>query len=154
MNTHITSDKIWASISKELPGEEIVMIREHLDHCASCSSKYEVFLLLHNDLSLLQLEKPAIDLTNSVMKQIHTEQKIKNPTEFWINWTKRLIMGSLIITITLLLVLSSGEYAPSPNDLIPIKQFTLAVVAFCLFAWIFYANDRIIDHLGKRTMAK
>jgi hypothetical protein len=70
MNCHRIQSLISAYVDGELPGVEMLAIRQHLSGCNDCKVEFESILLVKRSMSCLSSMQPSKDLADRILAQI------------------------------------------------------------------------------------
>lgn len=68
MNCHRVQSLISAYVDCELPGVEMLSIRQHLNQCSECNLEFESLLSIKRAFGRLQPRRPASDLPNRIFQ--------------------------------------------------------------------------------------
>lgn len=70
MNCYKTQSLISAYVDGELPGVEMLAIRQHLGDCTNCSMEFESILYVKRSMAALATKNPSADLASRICSQL------------------------------------------------------------------------------------
>ena len=70
MNCHKVQNLISAYVDSELPGVEMLAIRQHLNECRECNSEFETLLRIKRAFGKLLPKHPAENLADRICRQL------------------------------------------------------------------------------------
>jgi len=70
MNCHRVQSLISAYVDCELPGVEMLAIRQHLNQCSECNSEFESLLSIKRAFGTMQPRPPAADLPVRIFQRL------------------------------------------------------------------------------------
>jgi len=70
MNCHRVQNLISAYVDGELPGVEMLAVRQHISDCGDCKSEFESILLVKRSISCLAPKCPSTDLAASICMKL------------------------------------------------------------------------------------
>ena len=147
MSTHLTDNEIWTLITSATNEDKYAVLQVHLDQCSACTERLQLIQLLNEDLTSMELEKCPDELTQVVLSKILRERKYDQSVAFWMPWTKRIIIASLILT-TLLILFSINSLKPQGRGIPDVfHQSAVVLIIGSLLTWFFYLNDRLLNRL-------
>ena len=70
MNCHRVQSLISAYVDSELPGVEMLAIRQHLNQCSECNLEFEGLLRIKRTFGTMQPSRPATDLPDRIFERL------------------------------------------------------------------------------------
>ena len=74
MNCRHVLNTLSAYIDRELPGEEMLSVRSHLERCPDCLQEMESLKEIKTSLNALPMHEPRVDLASDILRQIHASE--------------------------------------------------------------------------------
>jgi anti-sigma factor RsiW len=128
MNCRKVQNLISAYVDSELPGVEMLAVRQHIGQCAECNTEYESLLKMKRAFGGMNPKMPSPGLADRIYFQL--DQVSEAPKEpFGAAIRKRMtffpgklrLAAAAIGTIAIMLTVRSGQLAPG-LALLPIPQ--------------------------------
>ena len=68
MNCHKVQSLMSAYVDSEIPGVEMLAVRQHLNQCSECNREFEALLRIKRAFGTLQQRRPAADLPSRIFQ--------------------------------------------------------------------------------------
>lgn len=120
MNCHRVQSLISAYVDCELPGVEMLAVRQHLNQCSECNVEFESLLTIKRAFGTIQPRHPASDLPSRIFQRL---DQVSHPPheQFLASLSKRFeffpakmrFAAAGMAMFTILLMVRSSRIAPN-----------------------------------------
>lgn len=74
MNCQISQNSLSAYLDRELPGDEMLSVRSHVERCAECQAELESLRRMKSALGSLPMAEPREGLESEILRRVRAEQ--------------------------------------------------------------------------------
>lgn len=150
---HLDQSILWDYLDKNLSQQESEKVRNHLDICHECSLEYKSMIMIHEDLSGMEVEETPVRFTENIVDAIVESRKKDKAFRFWSKLTeKTIIIGLLLSLIFAFLII--GRNSVNIGELYNTTHFNKASMYLLLFsflAWMIYSFELMLNkYLGSK----
>ncbi len=112
MNCSAVCNALSAYIDRELPGQQMLSIRDHLNACPQCHQEWKELSSLKSQLERMPMVEPPTDFEERILRIVRTGDDIPKPKPA----TAGLLIATSIAAAVLAVVVFQGASRPVPND--------------------------------------
>jgi predicted anti-sigma-YlaC factor YlaD len=136
---HLTKEQISDLIHESLI--EHAVLRNHLDSCESCKTKYTRSKTIHLELQKLEYQRPSMRFAKNIIERIEAKIKLDKSKMFWVRSLGFSLIASLSLIIVIMISLGTSEDSSSTNSLSSIYSWSLILLNIAFCSWILYFLD-------------
>lgn len=109
-------NSLSAYLDRELPGDQMLAMRSHVERCADCTAELESLRGLKSELSALPMCSPPEDLAENILRQVRISEPATK--ERRLSWG--LMVATSLAAATLALLAFNSFFDTSPTQQIAV----------------------------------